>query len=90
MTPEKIIFITICIFCFFISVSFHKKSYKGFKNHIFPAILFSSFIGIISLLAVWGTGFIFKPIITLNICTVLISVLGSIPAVISMLFLNIL
>ena len=90
MTAEKIIFITLCLISFIITISFHKKSYKGFKSHIFPAILFSSFLGISSLLAVWGAGFIIKPIIALNLCTITASVTGSIPAVISMLFFNIL
>ena len=90
MTAESILFITICILCFLVTFSFHKNSYRGFKSNIFSAILFSSFLGIASLLTVWGLGFIFKPIIALNLSTVTVSLTGSIPGVISMLFFNLL
>ena len=89
MTAEKIVLIILSFFIFILSISIYKKSVQSEKKYIFSSILGSSALGLSSLLIIFVIGIFFKKFIEINLCTVLISLLGSLPAVAAMLFINV-
>ena len=89
MTAEKLIFIIFIAFLFALSVGIYSKSTIGRKKNILPSFLGSAALGAASLLAVKIAEIFCGELIALNLCTVLSSLLLSVPATISMLFINI-
>jgi len=89
MTTEKLVLIILAFIIFILSVSIYKKSVQGEKKFIFSSILGSSLLGALSLGTVLLLELFCGKLITLNICTILFSLLGSLPAVAAMLFINI-
>lgn len=89
MTAEKIVIMFLSVFIFILSISIYRKSMQCEKKYIFSSILGSSALGLSSLLIVFAIGLFSKKIIELNLCTILISLLGSLPAVAAMLFINV-
>lgn len=89
MTAEKFILIVFSLSLFITCIGIYLKSSTGQKKYLFSALLGSMGLGVASLFLVWALGAFFGKLISINLCTVLISVFGSIPATIAMLFLNI-
>ncbi len=89
MTLEKLIFIIAAVLFYILAASIYLKGVKGKKKGLFLSSLISMGLGICALLAVFIIGLFGEPMINMNFCTLLFSSLGSVPGVITMLFLNI-
>lgn len=89
MTFEKLIFITAAILFYIFSISIFRKSIKTKGKGIFSSSIISMGLGLCALLVVYLVGLFGEPILKVNFCTALFSTLGSVPGVITMLFLNI-
>ena len=89
MTAEKLIFLVFIAALFFLSIGIYSKSITSGKKKILPSFLGSAALGALSLLAVKIAEIFCGKLIVLNLCTVLASLLLSVPATISMLFINI-
>lgn len=90
MTAEKLIILVFTLLLFIICVSiFVKTSARTNDKHIFSSLMGSMGLGGISLLTVWLLQTVCGKLISINLCTIVISLLGSLPAVAAMLFLNI-
>ena len=89
MTAEKLIFLIFIAVLFILSIGIYSKSIARGKRNILPSFLGSACLGALSLFAVKIAELFCGELIALNLCTVLSSLLLSIPATISMLFINI-
>ncbi len=89
MTAEKFTMIIFSALIFIVCISIYLKTAEGQKKHLFSATAGSMGLGALGLLAVWLLEFLCGNLLTINLCTVLFSLLGSLPAVAAMLFLNI-
>ena len=87
MTAEKFILIVFSLGLFIVCIGIYLKSSTQQKKYLFSALFGSMGLGSISLFLVWVLNFFFHKLIYINLCTVLIALTGSIPAVITMLFL---
>lgn len=89
MTAEKLILIFMAVAVFILCISIFLKSAQGQKTHLFWSVMGSMTLGASGLGAVMVAELFCGKLITLNLCTVLISLLGSLPAVAAMLFINV-
>lgn len=89
MTWEKLIILFFSLLLFIICISIFVKTAEGKKRRAPTAILGSMGLGALALTAVWLLEFVCGKLISINLCTILISLLGSLPAVAAMLFLNV-
>lgn len=89
MTFEKLTTTVFTILLYILSASIYLKNITSKPKRLFCASILCMLLGLMSLLVVFVVGLFTKPLLNINFCTVLISALGSLPAVISMLILNI-
>jgi len=89
MTAEKFVLIIFIIAIFILCVSIYIKTAVGQKKHLFSAILGTMLLGVSGLGTVLLLELFCGKLITLNLCTVLVSLLGSLPAVAALLFINV-
>ena len=89
MTSEKIIILVISIAITILSYYIYAKIVSKDKRFPFTVLFSSMGLGLLSLALVFVLQLLLKEMININLCTVLISAFGSVPAVITMLFLNI-
>lgn len=89
MTAEKLIFLIFTLVLFILSVSVYSKTMPKDKKKIPSSFLGSAGLGALSLSAVLIAELFCGELIKLNLCTVLASLLLSIPATITMLFINV-
>lgn len=89
MTAEKFVLLVFCIAFFVLCISVYTKSAGHQKKYIFSLIFGSAFLGILSLGAVLLLELLCGNLINLNFSTISAAALGSLPAVATMLFLNI-
>lgn len=89
MTAEKFALIIISFILFIICISIYLKTAAAQKKFLFSSVIGSMGLGALGLGAVWLIEFICGNLISINLCTILLSLFGSLPAVAAMLFLNI-
>ena len=89
MTLEKLIFIILAVLFYILSASIYLKGTKAKKKGLFLSSIISVGLGLCALFAVYIIGLFGERMISINFCTLLFSALGSVPGVITMLFLNI-
>lgn len=89
MTAEKLIFIIFTAVLFILAISIYSKTMPKGKKKIPSSLLGSAGLGALSLSAVLIAELFCGKLISLNLCTVLASLLLSLPATITMLFINI-
>ncbi|MBQ9937876.1 MAG: pro-sigmaK processing inhibitor BofA family protein [Oscillospiraceae bacterium] len=89
MTQSKIIFIIFISALFLISLALFRKTSTEKNKHTFFSFFYSALLGIIGLLLINALSIFNINLLPINLCTTLASAFGSIPALISMLFLNI-
>ncbi len=89
MTAEKFILLIFSLAVSIICIGIYIKSSAGQKKYLFSALFGSMGMGASSLFLVWILSSFFGKLIYINLCTILIALTGSIPAVAAMLFLNI-
>ena len=89
MTAEKLVFLIFITTLFILSLGIYSKSIPKGRKKIMSSFLGSACLGAVSLLIVKIAELFCGELITLNLCTVLSSLLLSAPATISMLFINI-
>lgn len=89
MTAEKFTLIVFSLAIFITCIGIYLKSASGQKKYLFSALSGSMGLGTAALFTVWLVQFLFGKLISINLCTILISLSGSLPAVTAMLFLNI-
>ncbi len=89
MTQSKIIFIIFILGLFLISLALFRKTSTERNKHTFFSFFYSALLGLIGLFLINILSIFNVNLLPINLCTVLASALGSIPALISMLLLNI-
>lgn len=89
MTAEKITILLVTITITILSYYIYAKIVSKDKKFPFTVLFSSMGLGLLSLGLISLLQLLLKKMISINLCTVLISAFGSLPAVITMLFLNI-
>ncbi len=89
MTAEKYLLLILVTIIFITCIAIFLKSSNSKKKYLFSSVFGSMGLGISSLLALQLSRLMFGVLLEVNLCTVLVSLLSSLPGVAAMLFLNI-
>ena len=90
MTVEKLLLLLFTLFLWITALCICRKSALPRKSHLFSAAFGSMGLGALGFGAVSLIGLFGKTLVAVNACTLAVCLLGSLPGLVALLFLNLL